>query len=304
VHLQGDQPKQAVSDFLEAIRRNGKDSFAYYQLAKVYASQGNVDEATRLYKEFIRKRPGNTQARLGLANLLFRQRKLSEAKEQLVTATENGARLAAVHVNLAVIYGLKGETANEIAHFRDAVELAPDSVRARVGLARGLAKAGRIPDAIDELASGLTKESTSDVLLLAKAQLLHSANDIQSAIIAYEQLLRAYPESIVAMTGLAAILVDTHNSDATDVQRAIYLCEYASEATQREDPRVLSTLADCYAFAGRMKEAIESNYEALRVLQQEEVDPKLLQRLQRQRVQLENRLQNNEQSTIRAGGIE
>ncbi|MCF2148885.1 tetratricopeptide repeat protein [Desmonostoc muscorum LEGE 12446] len=78
----------AEAAFRKVISLNSTNDVVRLFLGDVLKQQGQVEEATELFSEVIRRSPKNPDAYLRLANILMQQEKPEEAKNNLLQAKE------------------------------------------------------------------------------------------------------------------------------------------------------------------------------------------------------------------------
>ena len=270
--------KESIKTLQQVVDFDATAFYARYHLANALASADQIDKAIAVYEEAIKLRPRHARAHFGLASLLFRQRRLEEAMEHLLAASEQEYDFAPIHTNLAVVYGLQGKTNKQMEHFTLASELDPDSTVAALGLAQALASQGRLAEAIGQLDTILQRRPNNEELLLARAR-LRAFNSSDDGVAAFDAILRRLPESIAAMTELADLLARRSGNNAEDVERAIYLIEYAAAAAVSKTPELLATQAECYLAAERLSDARIAVAEAMESFEAKEKDSAMLKRL-------------------------
>jgi protein O-mannosyl-transferase len=140
--------------FRHALRVSADNYIAHNQLAMALAQQGKVDEAMDHYAATIAIQPGFVQARNNLGAELAKQGKAAEAEDQFVKALRTDPHFTPSHYNLAVLLDRQGkpgraivsyqlgvilagrrQTAEAIAHYREAVRLQPNWLEALNNLA-------------------------------------------------------------------------------------------------------------------------------------------------------------------------
>ena len=78
----GDYDK-AIENYKRALRSSASYTLCYSNLARAYAAKGELEEAVAAYKRCVLYFPKDSAAHLGLANVLLKQGKKKEAKEEL-----------------------------------------------------------------------------------------------------------------------------------------------------------------------------------------------------------------------------
>lgn len=107
-----------------------------------------ADEAVALYKEILSREPQIVEARLGLAQILQRQRKLPEAEQVIRDALGGGAGSTILHQNLAVILARQEKLEEALREVEAVLVLVPGDETALQLKVRFLGQLGRTQDAL------------------------------------------------------------------------------------------------------------------------------------------------------------
>ena len=133
----------------------------YLRTAEIYISQGFQAKALTVYKSVLKLTPGLPHVRIQLGELYRRMGMISDALTELEAAARE--LLDA------------GRSADALPSLRRIVELHPDNVVSRIRLAEAASKAGRIDEAVAELAHAaeqLRHEGRADEFLRVAERLL------------------------------------------------------------------------------------------------------------------------------------
>jgi Tfp pilus assembly protein PilF len=115
-----------------AVAANPDDADAAAVLANIYANQGNVADAIRLYEQATLTRPDDGNLRLAFGIALLRNGSFFDARIQLERALELLPESAGPAYYLGQLEQLKPEPDDEAARewYEQAIETAPDSMLA------------------------------------------------------------------------------------------------------------------------------------------------------------------------------
>ena len=127
-YLMAGKPTLAAKAYRRTLEIQPDSSVVRYQLARLYEAQDSLAAAIREYRLLLDGEPERAELHVRLANLLVAQ----EGGRQRTLPLKPNARISEAE-----------------AHYRQAVELAPDDVDARWGLGMMLAKLGRYEEAIE-----------------------------------------------------------------------------------------------------------------------------------------------------------
>lgn len=75
--------EQSRTYFLDLIRRNPMDHYAYYGLGRIFSVQGDLAQAVKSYEAALKLFPDFKECRQALAHVLLRQSRRDEAQQQL-----------------------------------------------------------------------------------------------------------------------------------------------------------------------------------------------------------------------------
>jgi tetratricopeptide (TPR) repeat protein len=223
--------------------------YAYNQLGAALSTKGQLEEATRQYREAVRVKPDYPQGRINLGLALGQEGRSDEA----ITQLREGLRLdpkfrdghyllglalvqigqideairefkLALHVNpdhadthndLGLALGRKGRINEAILHFQTAVRLKPDHASAHINLGVALARRGQLDEAIREYQQAVRLKPADGDLLYNLAAALAKRGQLDEAIRYYQEALRREPDR-----------AETHNNLGT----ALYQQGRAGEA--------------------------------------------------------------------------
>lgn len=147
--LRQGETEQAVEHFQKAVELNPKDTHSRKLLEKLradkqasdtdrllvranaLAQQGRLDQAIRLYREFIELRPDSASVYNNLGNALFLKRDFDKARDAYSTAIRLDPNYIDAHSNLAILLARTGQTDRAAEHYRKVFEIDPDHAGAR-----------------------------------------------------------------------------------------------------------------------------------------------------------------------------
>ncbi len=166
-------PAVAITLFEKALAADPDASQIHYSLAMAYRALGKVDQARA---QLAQRGDGEPRVRDPMVDDLAQL--LSGARTfhyRGIEALRDG------HYDVAV------------AAFRDALEIEPDNVNARVTLARALYLAGNAQGAADQLRDALTRDPHHALGLFLMGALLEEQGDENSALDHYRRVLETDP---------------------------------------------------------------------------------------------------------------
>jgi tetratricopeptide (TPR) repeat protein len=182
-----------------------------------------------IWRDTIRKQPGNARARTALGANLLAAGRYQEAETELLKALTLDFSRAETLSNLGGAELMIGKLEASITHLEKAVALRPEYIDAH----RNLAEAYRI--------------SRQDARAVAHFRLV----------------LTARPNNTVALNHFALILAVSSDDAVRDGAKALELASRAVSLTSRRDPISLGTLAAALAELERFDAAVAALQEAL-----------------------------------------
>ena len=224
-----DRLDEAAAHLLAAIRITPSAPIANGLLAEVRVQQGRFGDARRRYGAALRSEPEKVRWLAGLANVLLQLEQFDRAESKFRAALAIEPSAAGLHAGLGLVLLQRGEDEAAIASFEEALRLEPGRAPAHGQLGRALQRAGRDAE----------------------------------AVAAYRNALRLGAREPVFLNNLAWLLATSEPTLAGGAEEALAFAREAVEATRRESPSVLDTLAVAYAAAGRTGDALRTGREAL-----------------------------------------
>jgi Flp pilus assembly protein TadD len=141
----------AERHYREALRIRPHDGDARTGLGALLMQQGRMAEALEQHEEAVRRNPASADARFNLGAAEARRGRTAEAAAQYAEALRLDPRLPAAHYNWGNLLAAEGQWAEAESRFAEAARLQPENVDAvnNLGLAIGLQ--GRWPEAAEVL---------------------------------------------------------------------------------------------------------------------------------------------------------
>ena len=173
-----------------------------------------------------------------------------------ITQTENNA---VAHNNLGITFFQKGQIAEAIIEYRQALKIKPDYVEALCNLGGTLLQNGQLDEAITQCQRALEIKSDYPQALCDLGGAFLQKGKVDQAIIQYQRALQIYPNYAAAYCSLGAAFLQKGKTDEaiTSYQRALQI--------HPEYPLALSNLASALLQEGRSDEAIEASEKALKI---------------------------------------
>jgi len=229
----------------------------------------NRDYQSRLtlWGDTVRKRPGNSLARLNYGAALCDSGRFSEALAQFEDARRIGPDDAEVEIDLAAALTGLDRPDEALVHFERAELFMPDDARVEYNLGSHLYRMGRAPEAVPHLERAVRLAPGRPSMLVNLAAALLQAGRGPEAVARCEEAVRVSPDSPELHYNLAAALLATGRVDAAIGEfRAVIRLVPAEGA-----PHL--ALAEALARAGRDAEAAAERATARRLQPPEALNP-------------------------------
>lgn len=138
--------QEAMTSFERALSINPAHSETHNYMGRIYVLRGEFDEAIASYEAALRNEKYETPEApyWNLALVFIKQKKYRYAVQALNNAMVVKPNITSIHSLLGKVYALMGEHENAINAYQKAVQLAPDSINARYGLACAYQREGNL----------------------------------------------------------------------------------------------------------------------------------------------------------------
>jgi tetratricopeptide (TPR) repeat protein len=251
---------EAQGHFAEAARLKPRWVDPKIGLADVLAERGDLEAAIRGYREALRFDPDNVRALTNLGRSLTDSGELGSGIRTLRRALrfDRSGGPAQTHALLAQALAKRGDVAEAIRRYREAIARNPELGGAHANLGTLLVRVGRLDEARLHLERAVELEVESGDLHAGLATLALGRGRLEIAVRHYREALRLDPGLRQAANNLAWLLATSESEQIRNPAESIRLAEEAARSTGASDPAVLDTLAAGYAAAGRFKEATET----------------------------------------------
>jgi tetratricopeptide (TPR) repeat protein len=231
VYLERGEPERAVRHFEATARLKTRSGSARNNLGVALEQSGSFEEAIVQYRKAVEIDPDLAEAHYNLGNLLDRFARADEALVHFREAVRSDPAHAGSHNNIGLILMRQGKRDEALRSFREAVRANPDLSEAHYNAGMALQQQGEMVEAVHHLRNAL----------------------------------RLRPDSVQLMGQLAWILATASPAGPSDADEAVRLAERAVALTERQDARLLDTLAAAYAAATEFERALQVVDEALRL---------------------------------------
>ncbi len=162
--LMTDQPQRAARAYSRTLKLNPDSTLVRYQLARLYAEQGQHREAIAEFEQLMQREPHVTEYPARLADLLIQLEQgtgmalgqtdqLAEAEKLLRHASALDSKAAHPHWSLGMLYARQGRYAEAVPLFEHLLQIAPRDYQAHLFLGHLYQRTGRQADADAQFAA-------------------------------------------------------------------------------------------------------------------------------------------------------
>lgn len=177
------------------------DAEFYCSLARLQEQAGAYDAAVDQYQNALKEDKKNLPAMMGLAHIYERQRNPNKAIAMYELAAKSHPQDAGLQNDMGLCYRQVGRLDDAIAAQQRAVALQPGRKLYRNNLATSLVRAGRAPEALDQLLT-VHKPPTAHYNI---GYLLTEVGDQRSAVFHFQKALEFDPNFAPARQWLATL---------------------------------------------------------------------------------------------------
>jgi tetratricopeptide (TPR) repeat protein len=192
-----------------------------------------------------------------LGNALQARGETAEAIPRYREAIRIKPDYAMAHYNLGKALAEQGDANGAVQHYRATLELNPAHVDAHNNLANLLAGRGAFDEAIEHYLRVLSLKPDAAATHNNLAWVLTEVGRLDEALAHFEHAVRLEPELPPSLIGLSWILATRPADEQRDPGRALGLAERALELLPTPDPRSLDIAAAAYAAVGDYDRAVE-----------------------------------------------
>jgi tetratricopeptide (TPR) repeat protein len=138
--------------YLERVRENPESAAAHYNLGLAYTQRGRPDRAEKHYRKALELEPDLVEAWVNLGGVLLFKWDFPGCVAANEEALKRQDDLLLAHYNIGQACLYLADTEGVLRSFRRVVDLDPGHAAGHYFLAVGLLAAGRVPEAVEEMA--------------------------------------------------------------------------------------------------------------------------------------------------------
>ena len=173
---------RAIRHFIKAIGSNPESALAHLHLAHALRDTGQLDEAITHYERSIELQPGNAEAYCELAGVLIIKFKFDQVISLLEAVILTMPGNPGLLFRLAAAYQEQGSSDIALGYYNEVLDIDPENVDARTGIAGIQALQGNFIAAAETLESLLADHPEHSAALITFANLAHHFDASDRAI--------------------------------------------------------------------------------------------------------------------------
>ena len=245
--------------FRHTIEVTKANYYACNNLGSAFSKKGQIEEATRQYREAVRIKPDYPQGRINLGLALGQAGRSDEAVTQLREGLRLNPQFHDGHYLLGLALVQNGQIDEAIRQFREALRVDPDHVGTHNDLGLALGRKGRMDEAILHLREAVRLNPYHAGAHINLGVALSQKGRSDEAIAQYQEALRLKPADGDLLHNLGAALAKRGQLDEA--------MRYYQEALRLEPDRAEThnNLGTALYQQGRTGEAIREFQAALRL---------------------------------------
>jgi tetratricopeptide (TPR) repeat protein len=179
-----------------------------------------------------------------------------EAKAHFVRAIEIRPESVEAREGLAHLLGQQGKLQEAIDSFREALRIDPAYAPAHFRLGLLLLDLGQLDEAKRHLTEAIRLDPTAPLPIYVLGAALSREGRADEAAAHFRRALALAPDLVKALAELASLLATSSDPALRNGKEAIELATRACALTRNQDPGVQLVLSEAYAEAGRFGDAV------------------------------------------------
>jgi len=264
--------KAALDEFQIASKLDPKETQYKYNEGWVLAKLDRYDEASQLFREISESEEGSTASIFVKEHAANKIKKLyndgctamethnsTKAIELFQDVLKLKPDMVGAHVNLGILYGMRGDKSNQIHHLKEAIKLEPDKPDVRYNLGLAYSKAGFYSEAMEEFEQAVDLDPSLRDAHFKLGVLLHKARNFGEAAVRFEKCLELSPNWSKARLNLGSCYLKTGNLEGA-VEQFTELLKSSPESAVAN-----YNLGNAYMRMGRFGQASELFQKALEI---------------------------------------
>lgn len=276
--------EEAKAAWEEVIRKDPKDSVAYYDLALIYDTQGDQAKARELYLKTLELNPKNSDAHTNIALNFLATQELDAGLEHARQATQIAPEFPHYWYNLGLIHHHRHEFDEAIKDYHRAIEGNPKFSLAWYNIGKIHSLESELLEATSDYQKAIAIQADFWEANYNLARLYHRMGDYEQALKYYERALALKPNHSDTEANLQTVktalnlrketILQIGGKATTSIEKAWLFhqsgllkdAEDFYQKAARENPkdiRAAGNLAHVYFLQTRFQDAIRAYNDAL-----------------------------------------
>ena len=249
--MNGDIPRAEAE--LAALRRQVTDSAPVHVLAGfIHAAKRDIPAASREFSRALELNPADPEAFEGLVGVDFANGRPADAVKRVESRLESDGSNVRLLMLASRTYLMAGQLPQAERVLRQTIELDPNRLEAYANLGQVYMKQNRLPDALREFDTVVSKRPESIPARTMGAMLAHAMNQRADAKERYRKTLEVDSSAVVAANNLAWMYAE----DNENLDLALQIAQ-AAKAKAPDSAAVNDTLGWVYYRKGLASLAID-----------------------------------------------
>ena len=191
--------------YQDTVLKRPQNGYAHYNLGKLLAESGKLQEAISEYQAAIKYGPNTEQAHYNLGNTFTDLNRYDEAIAEFEAAIKQNPMYSKAHYNLGnVLVGL-GRLNEALVEFTTAAHLKPNFLEAQDNRGGVLLELGRYPEAEEQFLTVITKNPMIVDAHINLGNTYRLEGKLKESIEQFEIALRLDPRCVPAQKGLTDV---------------------------------------------------------------------------------------------------
>lgn len=166
------EDKKAEQELARIASRFSRNPHVYLELADTYMRFDMIDKAQAAYERLVRMSPRDETYILSLGEFYYRQGQLDKAQETWQKLLKTNLPKSEAYALLGQTYAEHGLVDQGLSYYLKAVDLAPDDLEIRRGLANNYVRARRWEQALEAWHTVMTQATSAEARTEARARII------------------------------------------------------------------------------------------------------------------------------------
>jgi tetratricopeptide (TPR) repeat protein len=176
------EPDVVFRDFHEALRRDPKLAEARLGLAELLFQERRYEDAAQEFDTYLKQRPNSAAGHVGAGRNDLQLRRDDDARRHFVQALANDSANPSAHLELAKLELRHGKVAEALEHLDQAVVGLPADPTVRYNRALALKRLGRLDESAEESAEFQRLQKDQEVAANLQKRLGEAPDDVSAQV--------------------------------------------------------------------------------------------------------------------------